>query len=191
MVETKTVSKMHAGIIVALEMINNGEYTVDRETGTMFNKAGKKIGSLDKPSGSVFYVIKGVDILAHRLLYAYYHGCTINALVEEMVVKHLDGDKANNAESNLVQVPRKGQKQALEAIKTCKAVEISVARTEDNVVAPTEISGDDLIIAIWKDILAGITNAEIAEKYNVKAVKVNDIRRGKSGVKVLKKHGLV
>jgi hypothetical protein len=131
MAETKTVSKMHAGIITALEMINNGDYTVDREKGEMYNKVSKKIGSLDKPSGSVFYVIKGVDILAHRLLYAYYNGCTINALVDDMVVKHLDGNKANNAEGNLVQVPRKGQKQALEDLKAGRTVEVSVARAEE------------------------------------------------------------
>ena len=182
------MSKMMEGIKIALELIEDGQYIVDVEEGKMYNKQLKEVGSLDKPSGNIFYVIKGVDILAHRLLYAYYNGRTVDALKEGHVVKHLDGNKQNNTPDNLVQVPRKGAKKALEAI---------IAERAKGVVAPAPQAPQAEVVAettnytekelearnIMQELLNGLTIKEVAEKLNVKTSRVYDVKRGKSNAK--------
>lgn len=189
------MSKMHMGIMLALEAIDNGEYKVDSELGVMHNaKTLKQIGSLDKPSGNIFYVIKGVDILAHRLLYAYYNG-GIDALKDGMVIKHLDENKANNAHGNLVQVPRKGAKKALEALRTGKAVEVSVATAEEGTLTEEELTAE--VVAetttytekelearkIMELLIEGFTMKEVIATLSVKQSRVYDVKRGKSNGK--------
>lgn len=190
------MSKMHMGIVVALEEIANGTYIVDAEEGTMHNaKTLKLIGSLDKPSGNVFYVIKGVDILAHRLLYAYYHG-GIEVLNGDMVIKHLDENKANNSIGNLVQVPRKGWKQALADLKAGRTVEVShtmevVTEVEEGTQGELEMevpvtltAKEQEAVAIWNLLLEGKTIKEVAEALGLKTSRVHDVKRGKSNAKV-------
>jgi hypothetical protein len=182
------MSKMHAGIVVALEEIANGTYIVNAEEGTLHNaKTLKLIGSLDKPSGNVFYVIKGVDILAHRLLYAQYNG-GINALNGDMVIKHLNGNKADNRKANLVQVPRKGWKQALEALQKGNVAEVNEVVVP--VVVGEELNMDNLsdkekeAVAIWNKLLEGKSIKEVAEEMGLKVSRVHDVKRGKSNAKV-------
>lgn len=190
----KKVTKMMTGIKVALELVEAGDYTINTD-GTMFNKAGKKIGSLDKPSGNIFYVIKGVDILAHRLHYAYYHGYE-TLLDETKIVKHLDGCKQNNGIDNLVMVNRKGWKKELEAKRNGLNIEaVAVEAPQAPVVeeAPVQEPTVDLTglnekeqeaVMIWEALLEGHTIKEVAEKLNIKTSRVYDVKRKKSNADV-------
>jgi hypothetical protein len=175
-----------------LAQIESGEYRVIN--GKLFNKAGKLIkGSLGTEDGQVWYNVKGSTVQGQKLLYAYYNG--LQALEEGKIVKHLDDNKLNNTAGNLIAVNKKGWTQELATarigLKTdwvCYLkVSIITPQAEDKV----QLNGDELTIAIWNDILAGDSNADIANKYGVKTAKVNDIRRGKSGAKILKKYNLI
>lgn len=107
-------SKMLEGIKVTLELVEAGEYKI--EEGKLYNKAGKELGRVGKDSGNVFFVVKGFHIIAGRLMYAFYNG-GVEALKENEVVVHLDENKENNVKENLVQVPRKGMKEALRVLR--------------------------------------------------------------------------
>jgi hypothetical protein len=110
----KKQSKMLEGIKVTLELVEAGEYKI--EEGKLYNKAGKELGRVGKDSGNVFFVVKGFHIIAGRLMYAHYNG-GVEALKEGEVVVHLDENKENNTKENLVQVPRKGMKEALRVLR--------------------------------------------------------------------------
>lgn len=110
----KKQSKMLEGIKVTLELVEAGEYKI--EEGKLYNKADKELGRVGKDSGNVFFVVKGFHIIAGRLMYAHYNG-GVEALKEGEVVVHLDENKENNTKENLVQVPRKGMKEALRVLR--------------------------------------------------------------------------
>jgi hypothetical protein len=168
-------SKMYEGIVNALTLIENGDYTVFN--GELFNKQGKKVGSLDKASGSIFYVIKGIDIIAQRLMFAVYHGAV--SLKEGEGIHHLDGDKTNNLEGNLVQLPRKGHKQALTALRVGLACPLQLqAITTATPQEPTPLEGVELVNAIKADLAEGTHSIkDIANKYGVKYKRVYDIKK--------------
>lgn len=205
-----TKSKMMVGIEQAVELIKEGEYTV--ENGNLFNKAGKQIGSLDKPSGNIFYVIKKIDILAQRLMYAYYNGGA-DALKEGEVVTHLDGNKQNNTADNLVQLARKGMKAELARLRSEKGIEVAEtvkapAKPKAKKVAKIKAVDSGMVhtvaqapqaqqteeyteaektaLAVWDLIKAGKTTKEITETLDVKPQWVRDVKRGKTAKRVTK-----
>lgn len=184
----KKQSKMLEGIKIGLELIAQGEYIVDEEKGKMYNKRLKEVGKVGKDSGNVYYVIKGIDILAHRLLYAYYHG-GVEALKEDMVIKHIDGNKQNNRRDNLVQLPRKGWNQALEEFKKLREMTLSqpqevyeVEKGKKAAEAHNSRLDEKELEArrIYEALLAGKTMKEVAAEFNVPVHRVYDIKRRKS-----------
>lgn len=145
MIIMKKQSKMLEGIKVTLELVEAGEYKI--EEGKLYNKAGKELGRVGKDSGNVFFVVKGFHIIAGRLMYAFYNG-GVEALKEGEVVVHLDENKENNVKENLVQVPRKGMKEALRVLRGGEPAPVvekpakpkkAKAKTEEAEVAPVVI----------------------------------------------------
>ena len=177
---------MLVGIEKALELIANGDYKVIETEGALYNKQCRKIGSLDKPSGNIFYVINRIDILAQRLLYAYYNGGA-EALIEGQIITHLDGNKQNNRKNNLTQLPRKGMKQALNNLRKgmCCPVIANAPQASKTVITatthPTQYTAQEQQARdILETLIEGRTVKEVAEMFNVKEYNVRDIRRGKS-----------
>ncbi|PFB07264.1 hypothetical protein CN383_00145 [Priestia megaterium] len=174
-------SKMLEGIKVTLELVKEGTYVI--QNGELFNKAGVRLGRVGKDSGNVFYVVKGYHILAGRLMYAYYNGNTADVLKEDSVITYIDGNKQNNRKGNVVQLPRKGMKQALKALRTglCCPLVVSAPNTAT---APTAYTEAQLQARrIMELLLAGKTVKEVAMEYDIKTQKVRDIIRGKSSGK--------
>lgn len=175
-----------------LALIESGEYKVIN--GKLYNNAGKLIkGSLGTEDGQVWYNVKGVSIQGQRLMYGYYNG--LLALEEGKIVKHLDDNMLNNTEYNLIAVNKKGWVQELATarigLKTDRVCYLKCSVITPQAEDKVQLNGDELTITIWNDILAGDSNADIANKYGVKTANVNDIRRGKSGDKILKKYNLI
>jgi hypothetical protein len=198
----KGIDKLKA----VLALVESGEYRIINGNLYKGNKRIKgSLGSIDK---QIWYNVKGNSVLGYRLAYAYYNG--LDDIKAGKLVKHLDGELTNNAEHNLIAVNKKGYVKELAEARiglktdlycplnapqatakpegtTPNTVTTATPQAEENV----QLNGEELTIAIWNAILEGGSNADITQKYNVKTVKVNDIRRGKSGVKTLKKYGLV
>ncbi|MGD6964056.1 HNH endonuclease [Fictibacillus phosphorivorans] len=169
-------SKMYEGIKQALKLIEDGEYNVIN--GNLYRK-GKRLGSLDKKSGNVFYVIKGVDIISQRLLYAYYHG--IDSLKEGEGISHINGDRSDNRENNLVALPRKGGKQMLAEIRIglCTDLYCKLPTAEEVNYTEKELQAR----AIVQELINGKTIKEVAEQFNVPNQRIYDIKKGKSSGK--------
>jgi hypothetical protein len=185
-------SKMKQGIRTALESINNGG-TYEIIEGSLYN-GEKKLGSLDKASGNIYYVIKGVDILASRLHYAYHNG-GVERLKEGHGIHFLDDNRLNLNGDNLVQLPRKGYKQALTKLRTgmCSPLPFKLEQPLETYKVPTEeVKPTDTpqytekelqARAIMQALNAGKTVKEVAEQFNVPSHRVRDVRNGKSNGK--------
>lgn len=172
---------MLVGIEKALKLIGNGDYKVIETEGALYNKQCRKIGSLDKPSGNIFYVINRIDILAQRLMYAYYNGGA-EALIEGQIITHIDGNKQNNRKHNLIQLPRKGMKQALNNLRKGMCCPLVKAKPNVNTapnIATQYTAQEQQARDILEALIAGKTVKEVAEMFNVKEYNVRDIRRGK------------
>lgn len=164
-------SKMQEGIKQALQLIEEGKYAV--EDGKLYNANGKCLGSVDKNSGNMFVVIRGIDILLQRLMYAHYHG--FDSLKEGEGIYFLDEDRTNLRKENLVQLPRKGATTKLLELRTGLSCPLQAPPTpltkaeptaEDNAVATAEEQA-------IQDIKEGTLNCkEIALKNNVAYKKV-------------------
>lgn len=89
---------------ILLERIHSGELFV--KDGELYRtNNGALVGGKDKLGYRVVTITfegKRRSVKLHRVLYAYYHG--INALDDDLVINHLDGNPANNRGENLEQV---------------------------------------------------------------------------------------
>jgi hypothetical protein len=175
-------SKMYEGIKQALALIEAGEYQVIN--GNLYRN-GKKLGSLDKRSGNVYYVIKGVDIVASRLFYAYFNG-GVDSLLDGHGIHYLDDNRLNNTASNLVQLPRKGYRKALEELCKGLATELNCPlpnTTADNTPQGTYTAKELEARAIMQELNAGLPIVEVAKKLGVKTSRCYDVKRGKVNYK--------
>lgn len=179
-------SKMMEGIKVALELIDNGVYEI---IDSSLYRGERKLGSKDKQSGNIFYVIKGVDILAQRLHYAYHNG-GVDSLKEGYGIHFLDGNRENLTKDNLVQLPRKGAKAKLTELR--KGLSSPLPITPQEVPTNNGIQAEEDTTYTAKELEArkimqlvnkGLSNKEVAEQLGVKASRVNDVKRGKSNAK--------
>jgi hypothetical protein len=162
------MSKMYMGIKLALESINNGgAYEIIE--GSLYN-GEKKLGSLDKKSGNIYYVIKGIDIVASRLHYAYHNG-GIDSLLDGHGIHFLDGDRTNLQRDNLVQLPRKGYKKALEELRTGLSCPLELSQATPMV----ELTPEEQATALLQK--GEQTIKEIAEATGLKYKKVWGMKR--------------
>jgi hypothetical protein len=72
------------------------DYKINMTTGTLCNKRGKILGAKQN-AGYILVNLPGKKMLLHRLIYIQRHG----AVPAGRVIDHIDGNKLNNAISNL------------------------------------------------------------------------------------------
>lgn len=190
MAKNTGVAKERIGNVLA--MVEEGTYRIEASTGNLYK--GEKLikGSVGTEDGQRWYNIKGMSLQGQRLMYAYYNG--LDALDLAKVVKHLDGDKLNNAKGNLVQVSKNGWKAELEALRDSNA---QVVEATGEIVVSTEFAPEPVqpeqpelftmytekereARAIMQLVNEGKTIKEVAEICNVKTSRVYDVKRGKS-----------
>lgn len=177
----KNNGKVIERIEKVLDMVAEGTYSIDRTNGKL-SKGDKVLkGSVGTEDGQQWYTVKGMSIQGQRLAYAYYHGVSALTANTDSVVKHLDGNKLNNGEDNLVLVSKKGWKEQLEAMRQGQNIDPNTPP------APAEPTGGQTwnekeleARAIWMELVNGLTIKEVAEKLDVKKSRVYDVKRGKS-----------
>lgn len=167
-------SKMYAGITLLLELVKEGAYTV--QNGELYNAKGSKVGKIGADSKQVFYTVRGYHLQASRFYYAYYNG-GVDALKDGEGIYYLDGNKLNNVEGNLVQLPKRGAKAALVKLRkdmSC-SLPLAVQPLADNAEDKAETLPPE---EVAKALLAeGKSVKEVAAITGLKYKKAWDINR--------------
>lgn len=190
----KNTGKVIENIKVVLGMVQTGEggYSVDAGLGKLCKNGKPLKGSVGSEDGQQWYTVKGMNLQGQKLMYAYYHG--VDALDPAQVIKHLDGDKLRNTVDNLVQVPKKGWKQALEAKREGLNLEAVSTEGAPAPATPAPVQPEAPVATeeptytekelearkIWMELHGGATIKEVASKLGVKESRVYDVKRGKS-----------
>jgi len=78
------------------ELVSHPDYRINMTTGVLVNKKGGVLGTKQN-AGYIIVAIPSGKILLHRLVYLQRHG----DIPAGLVIDHIDGNKTNNAISNL------------------------------------------------------------------------------------------
>src|SRR4051812_20259509 len=107
-------------IKVVMELINSGkEYNF--KDGIVYKNGKALKGSIGSIDGQKWWNLKSKSVQGQVLAYAMYKG--FEALDPTKFIVHLDGNKLNNIEDNLIQLPKKGYAPLLEKARTGLAIE--------------------------------------------------------------------
>lgn len=181
------MNKTQIAIETLMNLIEEGEYTVNVETAELFNKRGKKLGKVGADSGLTYYQIKGISFVGAKF-WAVVHGYSIEEVMNtKNAIYYLDDNKQNMTADNIVVLPKKGAKDALEEIRQERRSDLEPELIElfdelDTIEQDAEDFTQDELQArrIMHALNAGKSIKEVAEQFNVSKYKVYDIRRGKS-----------
>lgn len=147
--------------------------------GSVFN-GEKNLKGTKSTTGYWQHYIKGKTILTHRFVY---ECVTKSLLMTDEIINHLDHNKVNNHIDNLEKTDQKGNVHhyfneiGRHIIPQTTAVVLNVSRSGENNYASklTMVQAKELILLS----LQGVTNDELAKRYNLHSRYISLIRHKK------------
>lgn len=142
---------------------NCDRYAGSKKRPYLKTKSGSKAATLNKTTGYYSFRNKG----AHRIVWAIVKG----ECPSDKQVNHKDGNKGNNKIENLELVT--ASENSRHAVETKLRV---IPKGEDSYSA---ILTNDIVLSIYKLLELGLSNEDIADKFNIEWKHVSLLRNGK------------